>query len=96
MPRPLDPNLYYQIAATILEATNAFDAEQALEENLPSAAELARLFNARLERVKKDLRQLKQDGLIHAMSVSPKRYRFDRYVLKHLDEDHPLATLNDF
>jgi predicted transcriptional regulator len=73
--------------------------EELLLDTLPSAAELARLLDLRLEWVKKKLRILKHEGLIHAVTISPKRYRFDRYQFEHLVEsvegsdEHPLAFL---
>ena len=59
-----------------------------MEEDLPTAADLARKLNYRLEAVKKKLRLLKEEGLIQPVSMTPKRYRFNRWALKSLDEGH--------
>ncbi|MBY0450262.1 MAG: hypothetical protein K2X01_06520 [Cyanobacteria bacterium] len=58
--------------------------ESTLDE-LPSSAELARTYNLRVETVKKKLKHLLHLGLIHAISVSPKRYRFDPFGFSELD-----------
>lgn len=65
----------HQIRMTTL----AVDEGVALPEALLTSAELARLFGTDHERTKKQLKQLRQLGLIRAMDVNPKRYRFDAY-----------------
>ncbi len=56
---------------------------------LPSAAELARTHKVKLEVAKKRLRRLRAEGLIVAVSYSPKRYKVDLYQLRQLGPDHP-------
>lgn len=88
-----DRALLNSILTEIIQATEAWSDGSLLEDELPTAAGLARKLNLRLDNVKKKLRLLKDEGLIRAISVSPKRYRFDRYTFKHLDEDSPLYEL---
>lgn len=92
MPTSLDPILQ-QVFADILTATDTFSKDAFLEDQFPSAAEIARKYNFRLEAVKKKLRLLKSHGVIQAVSVSPKRYRVDRFLLNQLEDDHPLYPL---
>jgi DNA-binding GntR family transcriptional regulator len=82
-------NLLVQLAREIMRATEELADGGRSEDELPTSAELARHFNVRLDNVKKKLKILKQAGLIHAISVSPKRYRFDTYVFRSLPEDNP-------
>jgi hypothetical protein len=63
------------------------------DEDWPTSAELARLFNVKQEWMKKQLKHLQADDLIAPISVSPKRYRFSHYTWKHLDDDHDLKRL---
>lgn len=90
---PNDEELFSRLVREIHEASERFNAGECLEEDLPTAADLARKYNYRLETVKKKLRVLKDNGLIHPVSMTPKRYRFDPWALKSLDESHPLFIL---
>jgi hypothetical protein len=93
MATPSDEEIFTRLVSEILEATERFSAGETLEEDLPTAAGLARQFNYRLETVKKKLRILKEQGLVHSVSVTPKRYRFNRWALKSLDESHSFHAL---
>ncbi len=88
-----DVELTCRIACEILRATDAWTAGDKLEDELPSATELARQLDVKLEKLKKKLRLLRQENLIRSVSVSPKRYRFDRYALREMPPDHPLYAL---
>lgn len=90
---PTEEELFTALIREIAGATERLEAEVCVEDDLPTAAELARRMNYRLENVKKKLRVLKEHGLIHSVSVSPKRYRFDRWALRTLDSDTVLYTL---
>jgi DNA-binding transcriptional MocR family regulator len=90
---PKDEELFSRLAREILSATERFQEDGQFEESLPSSADLSRTLNIKLETVKKKLRVLKDQGLIHPVSVSPKRYRFDTWALRELDEAHPFFTL---
>lgn len=90
---PNDTELFSQLAAEIRTATDRLSAGDCLEDDLPTAADLARRLNYRLETVKKKLRLLKEEGLVQSVSVTPKRYRFNYWALKSLDESHILFTL---
>lgn len=85
-----DMELTCRIAGEILRATDEWSSGDKLEECLPTAAELARQFDVKLEKLKKKLRILRQENLIQSVSASPKRYRFDRYALREMAEEHPL------
>jgi hypothetical protein len=93
MPTPSDEELFTRLVEEIRQATERVSAGDCLEDDLPTAAALARKFNYRLETVKKKLRVLKEEGLIQPVTVTPKRYRFNRWALKDLDDAHPLHTL---
>jgi hypothetical protein len=88
-----DVDLYRRIGSEIMSATYTFDEDPSWEEVLPTSAELSKKINVKLELVKKKLRILKHEGLIRSISVSPKRYRFDFYQLKHLEADHPFREI---
>jgi hypothetical protein len=90
---PSENELFSQLARAILEATERFCSGDCLEDEMPTASELARRYNYRLETVKKKLRVLKEQGLIQPISMTPKRYRFNQWALKSLDEDHPFHAL---
>ena len=85
--------LLSQLAREIQVATERLDAGEALEDDLPTAADLARKLNYRLEAVKKKLRVLKEEGFIQPTSMTPKRYRFNHWALKSLEEDHPFYEI---
>jgi hypothetical protein len=90
---PSDNELFSKLAKAILDATERFCNGACLEEEMPTAADLARQYNYRLDTVKKKLRVLKEHGLIQPISMTPKRYRFNQWSLKSLDEDHPFYEL---
>lgn len=85
--------MFIALVWEIAQATDRLSGETCAETDLPTSAELARKFNFRLEAVKKKLRVLKAQGLIQAISMSPKRYRFERWALHHLDEESVLYRL---
>jgi hypothetical protein len=86
MPRPL-PTL-----ADLLAYFLAIPLDGA-DEDWPTSAELARLFNVKQEWMKKQLKTLQGEQLLIPISVSPKRYRFSYYDWKHLPDDHELKHL---
>jgi len=77
------------LACAIDQATERVVVGQLLQEELPTAAFLARELGFKLDKVKKKLKFLNQAGLIQSVSMSPKRYQFDRYALSRLAKDHP-------
>lgn len=93
MPSPSDPEIFSKLAGEILAGTERYQDDDTLEEALPTAADLARKLNYRLETVKKKLRVLKDHHLIQAISMTPKRYRFNRWALNDLAEGDPLFAL---
>ncbi|MCE3235652.1 MAG: hypothetical protein K0Q50_1832 [Vampirovibrio sp.] len=90
---PSETELFSQLAGEIRIATDNLNAGECLEDDLPTASDLARRLNYRLETVKKKLRILKEEGLIQPVTVTPKRYRFNYWALKSLDEEHVLYSL---
>jgi transcription initiation factor IIE alpha subunit len=90
---PTEEEVFIALVQEIAQATDRLNADECVEEDLPTSAELARKMNYRLETVKKKLRVLKENGLIHAVSLSPKRYRFDHWALKSVDTDSLLFSL---
>jgi hypothetical protein len=82
-----------QLAREIVDATERMGDGTWVEDDLPTAADLARKLNYRIDVVKKKLRLLKEAGLIQPISVTPKRYRFNAWALKSLDADHPFHAL---
>jgi hypothetical protein len=93
MPSPSDPEIFSKLAGEILAGTELYQADATFEEVLPTAADLARKLNYRLETVKKKLRVLKDHHLIQSVSMTPKRYRFNRWALNDLEADSPLFEL---
>lgn len=85
--------ILHLLTTEILQASEALTQGDLLEDELPSASDLARKLNLKLEMVKKKLRILKGEGLIHPISFSPKRYRIDRYGVNHLSPEHPLYAV---
>lgn len=81
------------LVGEIVTATERLGAGECLEEDLPTAPILAHRFNERLETVKKKLRLLKMHDVIQVVGMTPKRYRFNRWVAKSLDANHPLHFL---
>jgi hypothetical protein len=79
----------------IRDSSQQFLSEELLEEELPTAASLARDFNLRLEEVKKRLDTLREADLIQAVSMNPKRYRLNAWRIKSAEKetDHPLRFL---
>lgn len=93
MPSPSDTEIFSRLAEEILATTERFQSETLLEDELPTAADLARKLNYRLETVKKKLRVLKEAGLIQPVSMTPKRYRFNRWALRELETGDILFEL---
>lgn len=73
------PTLLIQLAHQLRQATQMTDSFHLGEESLMTSADLARLFGIKQDRIKPALRHLKELGLIQAIGLSPKRYRFDSY-----------------
>jgi hypothetical protein len=90
---PTEEEVFIALVGEIVRATDQLNANACTEEDLPTSAELARKMKYRLEMVKKKLRILKENGLIHSISLSPKRYRFDHWALKKLEPDSTLFAL---
>ncbi|WP_373532821.1 hypothetical protein [Vampirovibrio sp.] len=93
MPSPSEPEILSKLAAEIVAGTALYQADETFEDVLPTAADLARKLNYRLETVKKKLRVLKDHHLIQSVGMTPKRYRFNRWALKELEPDSPLFEL---
>ncbi len=93
MPSPSDTEIFTRLAGEILAGTERYQSGELLEDDLPTAADLARLFNYRLETVKKKLRVLKDHALIQPISMTPKRYRFNRWALNDLEAGSLLFEL---
>jgi len=83
--------LFQKIHSTSQQVLN----EEILEEDLPTAASLARELDLRLEEIKKRLQTLKDEDLIQAVGINPKRYRTNVWRLKTLEKqsDYPLQFL---
>jgi transcription initiation factor IIE alpha subunit len=81
------------LAREIKAATERLEDGECLEDDLPTSADLARQLNYRLDAVKKKLKMLKESGLIQPTSMTPKRYRFNAWAYKSLDDDDPLREL---
>ncbi len=90
---PTETELLGHLAQEILHATERLNTGDCLEDDLPTAADIARKCNYRLEAVKKKLRILKEEGLIQVVGMTPKRYRFNYWALKSLDPSSPLHEL---
>ncbi len=82
-----------ELAQAILSATRQYKDGQYFEEDMPTAADMARKMRLKTDYVKKKLRLLASANLIEAISASPKRYRFNTYALRFLDDDDPLHIL---
>jgi len=83
--------LFQKIHSTSQQVLN----EEILEEELPTAASLARELDLRLEEIKKRLQTLKDEDLIQTVGVTPKRYRTNVWRLKTLEKEshYPLEFL---
>ncbi len=90
-----EQELLCRIAYEILQTTDQVVSEGLSEEHLLSAPELAKRLSMKLDKLKRKLKSLKQDNLIRPISLSPKRYRFDRYTLERLPEEHFLFNLDN-
>jgi len=86
--------LYFLFQKILVASQQALD-EELLEEELPTAASLARELDLRLEEIKKRLQTLKDEDLIQAVGVNPKRYRTNVWRLRTLEKqsDYPLEFL---
>ena len=83
-------DLVCQLAHLILDATNSVPEGMVAGDVLPTSGDLAKLTGISPDLVKKKLKILLQMGLIHPISMSPKRYQFERFAVHKLTEDHPL------
>ena len=81
----------FEIAVVTAQVEAA--TESLMPDALPCARDLARKLGLRLETVKKKLRLLKAGELIHPVSVSPKRYRFNHYALRELPPESDFYRL---
>lgn len=71
----------------IREETERVQTEELPEDELPTSAGMARKLDERQENVKKKLKLLKEQDLIHVLGVTPKHYRFNPWGLKALERD---------
>lgn len=92
-PRLTHQELLHLVARFVLEATESFQAGDLSQDDLPSAADVARALGLDTDVVKKKLKILKEDELVQAISVTPKRYRFNFYAFNALEEDSELYDL---
>lgn len=93
MPSPNETEVLTRLTGEIRAATLLLDESDCMSEALPTAAELARKLNYRLDTVKKKLKVLKDEGLIQSVGMTPKRYRFNAWALRSLPPEHLLYTL---
>ncbi len=76
--------LLYQLTQEIRLITLFADQSGATVDALPTAADLARLFQIDRDLLKKLLNRLKEWQLIQAIGMNPKRFRFDQYQFQRL------------
>ncbi len=82
-----------KLARHIQVATEASEEALNAPEMLLTSADLARLLKLDRDYIKKNLKFLKDLGLIRSMGLNPKYYRFDQFQYKqllletHEDED---------
>lgn len=83
-------DLLVKLTHQLKVATEFADQTAAPAESLLTAADLARVFGVNHEMMKRSLKFLKDLGVIRAIGMSPKRYRFDSYGFRELlqQEDH--------
>jgi transcription initiation factor IIE alpha subunit len=77
-----------EIVSLIEQATGVVEETHQMEFLLTSA-DLARKLRLDHERVKKMLKILKDLGLIQAIGLNPKRYRFDHFQYRQLTTQNP-------
>lgn len=77
----------YKLAYQIERVTEVIDQLHSPPEALLTSSDLAKLFNLNRDHVKKHLRFLKEMGLVRAIGLSPKRYRFDFFHYRQLLND---------
>ena len=82
-----------EIGLEIAGMTARVEAGNILDEALPSANDKARKLGLKLDTIKKKLRVLKAAELVQAVSYSPKRYRFNRYILRDMTEESEFYAL---
>jgi transcription initiation factor IIE alpha subunit len=75
----------------IQNASQSLLAEELTEEELPTAASLAREMNIRLEEVKKRLQTLRDEDLVQALGLNPKRYRLNAWQVKAAQKEEKHA-----
>jgi DNA-binding transcriptional regulator YhcF (GntR family) len=96
-PKQSKADLTLQLAMQIRAITVMADTLDTPDETLPTTAELARTLGVDHEAVKKQLKYLKETGLIRTVGMNPKRLRFDSYayrsMLNNETEDSLLETL---
>lgn len=90
-PTDTDMELLCGIAATVYQATETGQSQYGEpHSHLPTAHDLASHFGMKLDKFKKKLKMLKQYNVIHPVSASPKRYRFDVYQLRQQSSNNPI------
>lgn len=59
----------------------------------PTAQEIAKRYNLKVDVVKKKLRHLQELGIARYKDVSPKRWEFDVFNFNRMHEDDPISQL---
>lgn len=59
----------------------------------PTALEIARRHNLKLDIVKKNLNILLKLGIVQSVSINPKRWKFNEYNFNRMDNDDPMYQL---
>ncbi len=93
-----DCQMIHQLVVGVLELSGYCDWRQGPavvpeEECLPTAPDLARHLNLKLDKMKKKLKWLLQTGLLEAVSYTPKRYRLDMYHMSRLAHQPSISFL---
>lgn len=89
-----DQQMAHQLVVAVLELSGQCDWSLAPAETcLPTAPELARHLNMKLDKLKKKLKWLLSAGVLESVSYAPKRYRLDVYRLRHRESDPEVAFL---
>jgi hypothetical protein len=59
----------------------------------PTASEISKRHNIKLDIVKKKLNLLTQLGLVRSLAINPKRWVFNEYNFDRMDTDDPVYLL---
>lgn len=58
-----------------------------------TAIELSRKYNAKMDKVKKNLNILQEKGVVKCIGVNPKFWQFDEFNFQKLADDDPIHCL---